>query len=153
MRRQLPYTPVYAGAQMTPTRKGADRLQKRFFPWKNDEELKQEYCQLKLSIKAFYETVYLPRVPRGKKRFGLEFFYDRLRIEGRRVRFEKTFLRKDDIVECFDISNEVTAHDCESQNIDQVHITFATGVSVDFYPGSASEAFVTELLRQNGVKI
>ncbi len=140
--------------QLTRTESKKSIGTKKFLPWANEEEIKEEYRRLKLPIKAFYETIYLPRVPQGERIFGRDFFYNLLRVERRKVRIERTYTAKaTETIQCFDISRELHESDCEPEKVNQVRITLVNGVSIDFYPGADSEGFVSNLLRQNGVRI
>ncbi len=123
----------------------------RFFPWESDEELCRELEQSHLSIRAFYKTIYLPKVPVGVKPMAYSSFC--FHIHPKQTKSEVEAVSSLDAVQCFDLSNKVSVNDLVSPEVNQVRITLANGASIDFYPGSASESFVSELLRQNGVKI
>lgn len=124
---------------------------RRFFPWQSDEDLCQEFTHSNLSVKAFYKTIYLPKVPEGVKPMAYGSFHSHIHPNPKRGKIET--LQSLDAVQCFDLSNKVSVNDCIPSDINQVRITLASGTSIAFYPGSASEAFVAKLLRQNGVKI
>ncbi len=128
---------------------------KRFFPWQSDEELYREFEQSNLSIRAFYSTIYLAKVPEGEKSMSLDSFYLRLRPRQKCAESESSTraTSNPNVVQCFDLSDKVSVVDCAPSEINQVRITLANGTSIAFYPGSASEAFVIGLLRQNGVRI
>ena len=121
----------------------------RFFPWQSDDELRREFEQSELCIKAFYRTVYLPKVPEGEKPLAYSSFGMHIHPTPKRGKVETR--PSQEAVQCFDLTNKVS--DCVLSEINQVRITLASGTSIAFYPGSASEVFVIALLRQNGLRI
>lgn len=123
----------------------------RFFPWQSDDELCREFEQSHLCIKAFYKTVYLPKVPEGVKPMAYSSFSTHIHLTQNSGEVET--LPSPEAVQCFDLTDKVSVIDCAPSEIDQVRITLANGTSIAFYPGSASEVFVMALLRQNGVRI
>jgi len=131
----------------------APRTPNGFKPWRSDEELFEWFCSTKLKVKHFYKTVYLPSVPEGHKPVQLPYVYRHIQAERKKHPEVVETTGTSNTVECFDISDEVAPAESAPLYRNQVRITLANGASIDFYPGSASEAFVGELLRQNGVKI
>jgi len=131
----------------------APRTPNGFKPWRSDEELFEWFRSTKMKVKHFYKTVYLPSVPEGQRPVQLPYVYRHIQAERKKHPEVVEPIGVPDTVECFDISDEVPPTQSAPLFRNQVRITLANGASIDFYPGSASEAFVGELLRQNGVRI
>ena len=93
--------------------------------------------------------VYLPKAPEGVKPMAYSSFSAHIHLTQNSGEVETR--PSQDAVQCFDLTNKVS--DCAPSEINQVQITLVSGTSIAFYPGSASEAFVIALLRQNGLRI